>query len=142
MFGFPGSGTDSLGMYALLTYGFTLLVAAVCCVPAAGAFLERLRTSGKPGKIVWSAGFLVLFVLSIAFLVDNSYNPFQMCIRDSAQAFSGAHARLTLTAVRWRRRFPERTAEGRRASEASNNHILFVGFLLASIIHLARLLYP
>ena len=76
MFGFPGSGTDSLGMYALLTYGFTLLVAAVCCVPAAGAFLERLRTSGKPGKIVWSAGFLVLFVLSIAFLVDNSYNPF------------------------------------------------------------------
>ena len=76
MFGFPGAGTDSLGLYALLTYGPTLLVAALCCVPAAGNFLERLRTSGKPGKLIWSAGFLVLFVLSLSFLVDNSYNPF------------------------------------------------------------------
>ena len=76
MFGFPGSGTDSLGVYALLTYGATMLIAAVCSTPAAGNLLEKLRTSGKPGKVIWCTGFLVLFVVSIAFLVDNSYNPF------------------------------------------------------------------
>ena len=76
MFGFAGAGTDSLGMYALLTYGPTLVIAALCSVPAAGRLAERLRTSGKAGKAVWCAGFLVLFVLSMASLVDNSYSPF------------------------------------------------------------------
>ena len=76
MFGVAGAGTDSLGMYALLTYGPTFLIAAVCSVPAAGRFVERLRTSGKVGKAVWCAGFLVLFALSMASLVDNSYSPF------------------------------------------------------------------
>ena len=53
-----------------------VLIAAVCSTPAAGNLLEKLRTSGKPGKVIWCTGFLVLFVVSIAFLVDNSYNPF------------------------------------------------------------------
>lgn len=75
MFGFA-PGADSLGVYSLLTYTPLLVAAALCSTPLVGNLTEKLRKSGVAGRIVWSAGFLCLFVVSLSFLVDNSYNPF------------------------------------------------------------------
>lgn len=75
MFGFA-PGTDSLGTYSLLTYAPLLVVAAFCSTPLIGNLAEKLRKSGTAGRVVWSAGFVCLFIVSLSFLVDNSYNPF------------------------------------------------------------------
>ena len=76
MFGFPAAGAGTLGEYGLLTFGPLLAAAAVCSTPLVGCLAERLRTSGKVGKVVWTAGFLLLFTAAMTHLVDNSYNPF------------------------------------------------------------------
>jgi len=75
MFGFA-PGADSLGVYSLVTYAPLLIVAAFCSTPLVGNLAEKLRKSGIAGQIVWCAGFVCLFVVSLSFLVDNSYNPF------------------------------------------------------------------
>ncbi|MDF1493353.1 MBOAT family protein [Caproiciproducens sp. CPB-2] len=75
MFGFA-PGADKLGVYSLVTCAPLLIIAALCSSTLVADWTERLRKSGTPGKIVWSLGFLCLFVMSMTFLIDNSYNPF------------------------------------------------------------------
>jgi alginate O-acetyltransferase complex protein AlgI len=75
MFGFAPT-VDKLGLYSLITYAPIFIIAALCSTPLVGNLTEKLRKSGIVGKIVWSVGFACLFVVSISFLVDNSYNPF------------------------------------------------------------------
>jgi alginate O-acetyltransferase complex protein AlgI len=75
MFGFA-PGADKLGVYSLLTYAPILIVAALCSTPLVGNLTEKLRKSGTAGKIVWSAGFICLFAVSMTFLVSNAYSPF------------------------------------------------------------------
>lgn len=75
MFGFA-PGADKLGIYSLVTYVPLLLIAALCSSTLVGTLTERLRKSGTPGKVIWSIGFICLFIMSMTFLVDNSYNPF------------------------------------------------------------------
>ncbi len=75
MFGFA-SGADKLGVYSLLTYAPLLIVAAFCSTPLVGRLTEKLRKSGIIGRLIWCTGFVFLFVVSLSFLVDNSYNPF------------------------------------------------------------------
>ncbi|OCN00128.1 transcriptional regulator [Clostridium sp. W14A] len=75
MFGFSG-GTDSLGVYALITGAPILLLAALFCTPYPARLLGWLDRKGRTGLALRSAGMTVLFLLSIAALVDNSYNPF------------------------------------------------------------------
>ncbi|WP_457943228.1 MBOAT family O-acyltransferase [Caproiciproducens sp. LBM24188] len=75
MFGFA-CGVDSLGRYSLITYLPLFIVAALCSTPVVGRLTERLRKSGVAGRVIWCAGFIALFVLSLSSLVNNSYNPF------------------------------------------------------------------
>ncbi|MPN60181.1 hypothetical protein SDC9_207906 [bioreactor metagenome] len=75
MFGFA-PGADKLGIYSLVTYVPLLVIAALCSSTLFGTLTERLRKSGTPGKVIWSIGFICLFIMSMTFLVDNSYNPF------------------------------------------------------------------
>ena len=75
MFGFAG-GADSLGLYTLRTGAPILLLAALFCTPWPGRFWVWLKRKGAPGIAAQSAVLLVLFALSLASLVNNSYNPF------------------------------------------------------------------
>ncbi len=75
MFGLA-PGADSLGLYSLRTSLPLLLVAALCSTPLVGKWTEKLRTGGIAGRVVWCAGFVCLFAVSLSFLVGNSYNPF------------------------------------------------------------------
>ena len=75
MFGFA-PGADNLGLYSLLTFAPILIIAAVCSAPVVNQLSERLRTGHTAGKVVWVVCFASLLVVSLTFLVDNSYNPF------------------------------------------------------------------
>lgn len=75
MFGIA-SGADKLGIYSLITYLPVFILAAFCSTPLVWKLAEKLRKSGKPGQVIWCFGFAALFVISLSFLVDNSYNPF------------------------------------------------------------------
>jgi alginate O-acetyltransferase complex protein AlgI len=75
MFGFA-SGADKLGVYSLITYASIFIIAALCSTPLIGNLTEKLRKSGTVGNLLWCVGFVCLFVISLSFLVDNSYNPF------------------------------------------------------------------
>ncbi len=75
MFGIA-SGADKLGIYSLITYLPVFILAAFCSTPLVWKLAEKLRNSGKPGQVIWCVGFSALFVISLSFLVDNSYNPF------------------------------------------------------------------
>ena len=35
-----------------------------------------MRTGNTLSKVVWTVGYYALLVVSVCFLVDNSYNPF------------------------------------------------------------------
>lgn len=75
MFGFS-TGADRLGIYSLLTYGLILLIAAFGSSPLPARISEKLRNGGKPGRIVWCAGFVCMFLAAISFIVAGSYSPF------------------------------------------------------------------
>jgi len=75
MFGFA-KGADKLGVYSLLTYAPILIVAALCSSSLVGNLTEKLRKSGTAGRIIWSTGFVCLFVISMSFMVSNAYSPF------------------------------------------------------------------
>ncbi len=75
MFGFS-SKIDSVGLYGLTTGWLLLLLAACFSTPVPAKLADRLRSAGVPGKVVWCAGYAFLFVVSLSFLVENSYNPF------------------------------------------------------------------
>jgi len=75
MFGFSG-GKDALGLYTLTTGAPILLLAALFCTPYPAKLLHWLDRKGKIGLVLRSAGMTVLFLLSVAALVNHSYNPF------------------------------------------------------------------
>jgi len=75
MFGFSG-GSDALGVYTLMTGLPILLLSALFCTPYPARLLRWLDGRGRTGLVLRCAGMTVLFLLSIAALVDNSYNPF------------------------------------------------------------------
>lgn len=74
MFG-SASGIDSLGLYLLSTAWPLLLISAVFCTEFPHRlFLKMCRS--VPGKILWSAGFAVLFLLSLSAMAGNGFMPF------------------------------------------------------------------
>lgn len=75
MFG-HAPAADQLGVYSLITYGLILLIAAFGCSPLPARIARRLREGGRVGRAVWCAGFVCMFVASIAFVVTGSYSPF------------------------------------------------------------------
>lgn len=83
MFGAHGAGLyDSRSLYLLLTNGLLLLIGAVGCTnlpKRAAARLENGRLAlSRPAVSTVAAGVVLLAIsaLSVAYLVDASYNPF------------------------------------------------------------------
>ena len=78
MFGAGGSFADANSLYLLATNAILFVILAVAATPApkllAGKLMAKLGE--KPGAIVQNAAFIGIFVLSVAYIVDASYNPF------------------------------------------------------------------
>ncbi|MBO5219259.1 MAG: MBOAT family protein [Clostridia bacterium] len=78
MFGAGGSFADANSLYLLATNAILFVILAVAATPApkllAGKLMAKL--GDKPGAIVQNAAFIGIFVLSVAYIVDASYNPF------------------------------------------------------------------
>ena len=72
MFSFSGGITDSLFIYSLRNYGLILAVAAVLSMPVYPLLRKKIRGLEWAKCIV----FALLFIISVVFLVKNTYNPF------------------------------------------------------------------
>ena len=71
---------DSQFAFFIREYAVALAVAVLCSTPAFKNFEERAETvGGRQAAVVSSAGWIaqiILFAVSMSFLVMNSYNPF------------------------------------------------------------------
>jgi len=86
MFGFGGLKLiDSQGLYYIYTNGALLIIAILCATPFIKSIFLNLKTrimqkdntrATMIGSILVPVAFLLLMVLSTAYLVNESYNPF------------------------------------------------------------------
>ncbi len=79
MFGASGSLADNTSMYLLLTNAVLFVILAFAATPApkmlAGRLLNKLGENVS-GTVIKNVVFVAILVLSTAYLVDASYNPF------------------------------------------------------------------
>ncbi len=79
MFGRGGSFADSTSMYLLLTNALLFAILTLAATPApkmlAGKLLTKLGET-PTGTVIKNVAFVAILVLSTAYLVDASYNPF------------------------------------------------------------------
>ncbi len=82
MFGFGGAAlADGAFLYYLLSFGVVLLAAALLATPIATKIRERISACGNEKvitacNVALGAGYILLFVVCIAAIVNNSYSPF------------------------------------------------------------------
>jgi alginate O-acetyltransferase complex protein AlgI len=68
---------DGQALYDLSTYGYLLLLGAICATPLPSKLISRLEDRWRlAGSAVMTALYVGALVLSTAYLVDESYNPF------------------------------------------------------------------
>ena len=75
---FSGRLYDSASLYLLLTYGLMLAVCALAATPLCKRFYEKLNSRlGQRALTAADCGrLLCVLVMSMAYLVSGSYNPF------------------------------------------------------------------
>ena len=77
MFGIGATGIiDRTAVYYLSNYFILFLLMILCSVPYTYKRFRRLAVRGNVGRVVILAVYVVLFILSTAYLVNATYNPF------------------------------------------------------------------
>lgn len=78
MFGIGGQGLyNGQTIYYLYTNAIILIILIMCSTPVALKFTEWVKTSFKPAKnLALPIVYLIIMLLSVAYLVNESYNPF------------------------------------------------------------------
>ncbi len=80
MFGAGGSLFDETSLYMLLTNALLLVILAIAATPGpkyvAQKLLARLGEGKVSATVIKNAAFAVILIISTAYLVDASYNPF------------------------------------------------------------------
>ena len=78
MFG-AGAGNAAVTMYYLKSRAFLMIVAAVCSLPLLNKIdelMDKKLMFYTTKDMVETFVLLILFIMSVAFLVSGSYNPF------------------------------------------------------------------
>ncbi len=78
MFGVGGAGlADAAGWYFLRSYGLLLVVCILCCGPWLWKLFSRVTLrNGMAPRVISGVVYGGMFVLSVACLVNATYNPF------------------------------------------------------------------
>lgn len=77
MFGIGATGIiDRTAVYYLSNYFILFLLMILCSVPYTYKRFRRLAVRGNVSRVVMLAVYVVLFILSTAYLVNATYNPF------------------------------------------------------------------
>ena len=75
--GFGTAFFDSTSLYYLSTNLVLLIICAACSTPLVKILFERLsKRAGKTGRVIGVLCMALVFVASMAFLVNATYNPF------------------------------------------------------------------
>ena len=78
MIGIGGHGfIDSTGLYYLFTNLILIIICFIACGPTAWKKIQKcaLKT-GKARQVVATIAYIAIFILSLAYLVNATYNPF------------------------------------------------------------------
>ena len=75
MFGFAPKYSP-LSVYTVLTGAFLLVVSAFASSALPKKISRKVREAGKAGNVVWNVGYILLFFVTLSFLVKDSYSPF------------------------------------------------------------------
>lgn len=68
---------DNEALYYSQNYGFLILIGIICSIPLWEKIKEKIDSkNSKTLEFITSLGYVVIFVLSTASLVTNSFNPF------------------------------------------------------------------
>ena len=68
---------DNEALYYSQNYGFLILIGIICSIPLWKKIKEKIDSkNSKTLEFITSLGYVVIFVLSTASLVTNSFNPF------------------------------------------------------------------
>lgn len=65
-----------LSIYTILTSGLLIIIAAVGSTELPRKFSKKVTDKGLPGKLAWNLAYALLFVVTVTFMVRNSYSPF------------------------------------------------------------------
>ncbi len=79
MFGGSGILADPTSFYMLATNAALLIILAVAATPLPKMIARKLMTklgTGVGAAIVQNAAYIAIFIVSVAYLVDATYNPF------------------------------------------------------------------
>ncbi|MCI8388573.1 MAG: MBOAT family protein [Clostridiales bacterium] len=78
MFGSGGSLFDQTSLYMLTTNAILLVILAIAATPYPKQIAQKLtsRIGDKPTALVQNMAFCAIIFISVAYLVDASYNPF------------------------------------------------------------------
>ena len=78
MIGIGGHGfIDSTGLYYLFTNLILIIICFIACGPAAWKKIQKCALkAGKARQVVATIAYIAIFILSLAYLVNATYNPF------------------------------------------------------------------
>ena len=75
LLGINSSFVDKNFMFYLTNYGFIVLMGIIFSIPIYPIIKEKLKKS-KIGNIILTIIYIILFIITISFLVSDTYNPF------------------------------------------------------------------
>lgn len=78
MIGIGGHGfIDSTGLYYLFTNLILIIICFIACGPTAWKKIQKCALkAGKARQVVATIAYIAIFILSLAYLVNATYNPF------------------------------------------------------------------
>ncbi len=78
MIGIGGHGfIDSTGLYYLFTNLILIVICFIACGPTAWKKIQKCALkAGKARQVVATVAYIAIFILSLAYLVNATYNPF------------------------------------------------------------------
>ena len=78
MMGLGGHGfIDSTGLYYLFTNLILIVICFIACGPTAWKKIQKCALkAGKARQVVATVAYIAIFILSLAYLVNATYNPF------------------------------------------------------------------
>ena len=78
MFGIGADGfADAAGIYYLYNYLILFVISIICSAPYAYKKFQQIVFGGAKGRTAVAMGaYMAIFLLSLAYLVNATYNPF------------------------------------------------------------------
>ena len=76
MFGFSGILSDNSALFYLKENVFGFVLALLASTPVFRKLYEKYLSESKSGQVLVAVSLIIIFLLSIIYIVKGTYNPF------------------------------------------------------------------